>query len=137
MAVKEILLLGNAILYKTAEVVQSTELSSLKSDIVDLHDTIIDFKQRNGFGRAIAAPQIGVLKRLIYMFTDKPYIFINPILEPLSNAKFDVWDDCMSFPNLLVKVERYKSCKIRYKDVEWNDCEMLLTDDLSELLQHE
>jgi peptide deformylase len=46
-------------------------------------------------------------------------------------------DDCMSFPNLLVKVKRYKKAVIKYKDLEWKDRQMNLEGDLSELLQHE
>lgn len=137
MAVKEILLLGNPILYKKSEEVLFDELSAIKSDIEDLHNTLLDFRNRNGFGRAIAAPQIGVTKRIIYMFIDKPTVIINPVIDQFSLERFEVWDDCLSFPNLLVKVERHKTCRIRFKDINWNDCEMLLADDLSELLQHE
>jgi peptide deformylase len=137
MPARDILLLGNPLLYKKSEEVLFDELSAIKSDVEDLHDTLLDFKKRNGFGRAIAAPQIGVLKRVIYMYIDKPIVFINPIIDEFSLERFEIWDDCMSFPNLLVKVDRYKTCKIKYKDINWNDCEMLLTEDLSELLQHE
>jgi len=137
MAVKDILLLGNLILYKKSEEVLFEDLSAIKTAVADLHDTLFDFKNRNGFGRAIAAPQIGVLKRIIYMYIDKPVVFINPIIDQFSSEQFEIWDDCMSFPNLLVKVDRYKTCRIRYKDINWNDCEMNLTDNLSELLQHE
>jgi peptide deformylase len=49
----------------------------------------------------------------------------------------EVMDDCMSFPNLLVKVKRYKKAVIKYKDLEWKDRQMNLEGDLSELLQHE
>jgi len=47
----------------------------------------------------------------------------------------EVWDDCMSFPELLVKVKRNKRCKIHYKDLDWKN--NVLEGDLSELLQHE
>ena len=36
--------------------------------------------------------------------------------------KFELWDDCMSFPKLKVKVLRYKKCKNSIiKDLLWND----------------
>jgi peptide deformylase len=50
---------------------------------------------------------------------------------------FELWDDCMSFPNLLVKVKRHKSLTIKYLDENWQTQEWQMTDDLSELLQHE
>jgi peptide deformylase len=135
--VKEILLLGNPKLYEISEPVSQAELGGQKEVVNDLHDTLIDFRERYGAGRAIAAPQIGVMKRLLYMFIDKPVVFINPELRDLNPEMMTVWDDCMCFPELLVKVERHKTCTIVYRDMDWNQQEMSLEGDLSELLQHE
>ncbi len=135
--VKEILLLGNPKLYEINQPVKQSELAELKEVVNDLHDTLIDFRERYGAGRAIAAPQIGVMKRLLYMFIDKPVVFINPELRDMSSEMMTVWDDCMCFPELLVKVERHKTCTIVYRDMDWNQQEMFLEGDLSELLQHE
>ncbi|MDF2564895.1 MAG: peptide deformylase [Massilibacillus sp.] len=135
--VNEILLLGNEKLYETSVKIDQEELINLKVVVDDLHDTLLEFRKTYGAGRAIAAPQIGVQKRLLYMFIDKPVVFINPILEFTDGEMMDVMDDCMSFPHLLVKVKRYKHCKIKYRDMNWQDCEMELEGDLAELLQHE
>ena len=62
---------------------------------------------------------------------------INPVLEFPDGEMMEVMDDCMSFPGLLVKVDRYRRCRIHYKDRSWQDKEMELEGDLSELLQHE
>ena len=137
MAVKPILLLGNPDLYKISSEVIKEELPLVENIVKDLHDTLIDFREKYGLGRAIAAPQIGVPKRLIYMFINKPIVFINPYLINFSKENIELWDDCMSFPGLLVKVERAKECEIIYKDEKWKEQRMLLKDDLSELLQHE
>jgi peptide deformylase len=80
---------------------------------------------------------LGYLKRIIYMNIDKPVVFINPVLFNKSEEMMEIWDDCMSFPNLLVKVRRHKKCSIKYFDLDWNEKTMNLEDDLSELLQHE
>jgi peptide deformylase len=77
------------------------------------------------------------MKRLIYMTTDRPIVFINPEITDLSSEKFEIWDDCMCFPNLLVKVERHKYIRIKYLDEDWNLIEQDLENDLSELFQHE
>ncbi len=135
--IKEILLLGNKRLYEVSKEIQREELDEIKEIVQDLHDTLVDFKSTYKAGRAIAAPQIGIQKRLLYMYIDKPVVFINPRLVFDDNVKMKVLDDCMSFPSLLVMVERYKRCTIKYKDIEWNDCEIKLEGDLSELLQHE
>ncbi len=137
MAVREILLLGNPKLYEISEPLKQEELQSLKRIIEDLHDTMMDFRKKYQAGRAIAAPQIGVKKRLLYMHIDKPVVFINPTLEPITNEKMEVWDDCMCFPDLLVKVLRYKRCRITYRDMDWQERVVEFEDDLAELLQHE
>ena len=98
---------------------------------------MMDFRRRYGLGRAIAAPQIGVMKRIIYMNTGEPTVFINPRLTTKSDETMEVWDDCMSFPELLVRVERYRACRIEYLDMDWIGRVSELQGDLSELLQHE
>lgn len=110
MAVRKILLLGNTRLYQISKEVEYKELDFVRTIAKDLHDTLMDFRNKYGVGRAIAAPQIGVMKRIIYMYIDKPFVFINPTLTFTTNQMMEVWDDCMCFPNLLVKVKRYKKC---------------------------
>ena len=137
MAVREILLLGNRKLYETCRPVVREELDSLLIHVGDLQDTLLDFREKNGAGRAIAAPQIGVMKRLIYMNIDKPMVMMNPALDLKSEEMFEVWDDCLSFPDLLVKVRRHRSCRISFLNMQWGKEEIVLENDLSELLQHE
>ncbi len=138
MAVKEILLLGDEKLYKASKEISKGEVGKAKQIIADLHDTMMDFRKAFGFARAIAAPQINEHYRIIYMnLNDEPIAIINPRLEFIDEQQFEVWDDCMSFPGLEVKVRRYKMCKIFYKDLAWKDCVLEFTGDLSELIQHE
>jgi len=138
MAVKELLLLGNPQLYEVSTPVLREELEDIPEIVADLHDTLLDFRHRTGAGRAIAAPQIGVKKRLIYMhIDDNPTVFINPLLDMKSPEMMEVWDDCLCFPDLLVRVKRHKSCRILYLDEQWKEQKIWLAGDLSELLQHE
>ena len=137
MAVKEILLLGNPKLYEVCKPVTKNELDDVKKIVEDLHDTLMDFRKKYNAGRAIAAPQIGYMKRLIYMNIDKPVVFINPVLDILSAEMIELWDDCMSFPDILVKVKRHKRCHISYRDLDWNNQSLQLENDFSELIQHE
>ena len=137
MSVREILLLGNPKLYEVSEAVREDDLKDLPPVVADLHDTLLEFRKKYGAGRAIAACQIGFGKRLIYMFIDSPVVFINPVLENRSEEMIEVWDDCMCFPDLLVKVMRNKSCTVRFRDLSFKEHTMRLEDDLSELLQHE
>ncbi len=134
---REILLLGDPRLYEVCEEVRFSELEALRPVFSDLFDTIRAIRRDFGFGRAIAAPQIGVRKRLICMLTDRPYVIINPVLEHVGDETMELLDDCMSFPKLLVRVRRYRHCILRYLDENWVSREMRMDDDMSELIQHE
>ena len=137
MVVKDILLLGNPALYEISDSVDRSEIDSLTSVVGNLHDTLMDYRAHHSAGRAIAAPQIGVLKRIIYMNITEPLVFINPELIDMSPEMIELWDDCMSFPDLLVRVKRHRSCRVNYFDMNWNEQSVILQDDLSELIQHE
>ncbi|MHC4946032.1 MAG: peptide deformylase [Planctomycetota bacterium] len=138
MVVRKILLLGDPQLYEVSEPVHQDELDDLQDIVTNLHDTLIDFRKRYNVGRAIAAPQIGVKKRLIYMCVDDvSTVFINPELTELSQEMIEVWDDCLCFPDLRVKVKRHRSCRIRFRNPEWEEEELMAEGNLSELLQHE
>src|SRR6516225_5167549 len=98
MAVREILLLGNPLLNERCEPVLQGELAAAIAIGHDLHDTLMKFRETHGWGRAIAAPQIGILKRIVYLHVDKPWLLINPVMTKVSKEQMELWDDCMSFP---------------------------------------
>lgn len=135
--VREILKLGNPNLYEVSVEVTREDTSLLPGWIQDLHDTLLEYRKIYGAGRAVAAPQIGIQKRLLYMYTDKPYVFVNPKLSFPDKEKYTLLDDCMSFPGLLVRVERYRRAVIEYLDENFVPQRMELTGDYAELLQHE
>lgn len=135
--VREILKLGNPRLYEISKEITEADNDNLPGWITDLHDTLMEYRKTYGAGRAIAAPQIGVQKRLVYMFVEKPYVFINPAISFPDNEKYTLMDDCMSFPGLNVKIERYKHSDITFLDEDFHKQQMHLEDDYSELLQHE
>lgn len=134
---EDLLLLGNPNLYEKSETVSEAELPLVMGWVVDLHNVMEEIRARYGFGRGIAAPQLGIMKRLIYINTDMPLIIINPEITEASSEMFEVWDDCMCLPNLLVKVRRHRSLTLRYLDENWQQQEWHVEDDLAELVQHE
>lgn len=137
MAIKDILLLGNPLLYEKSKPVEKKDLPQILPEIQLMFDTILDFREYYGIGRAIAAPQIGLLKRIICLNINEPIAMINPELTDLSSETFKVWDDCMSFPNLLVNVVRHKKLTLSFLDLNWKKHTWHLEDDMSELIQHE
>ena len=136
-SLSDLLQLGNPLLYEVCKPVLQSELPLVADWVLDLDNVMKEIRAKYNFGRAIAAPQLGIMKRLIYMNIDKPIVFINPEFSDLSTEMFELWDDCMSFPNLLVKVKRHKQLTINYLDENWKTQEWKVSDDLSELLQHE
>lgn len=104
----------------------------------DLCDTLHEFQRTHGFGRGISAVQIGVLERVIYLeFSGTPYCLINPQWTFKSEEKFQLWDDCFSFPNLLVWLERSQSVRLKYMSDDGAEKTLEASGALSELLQHE
>lgn len=121
--------------------------------IDNLHATLQAFRAEHGFGRAIAMPQIGVSKRVVACHLsepsasalaagvkpDVPFTMLNPAITYKSeDDTFTMWDDCMSFPSLLVRVQRFNSISVSYFDEDGVPHHMdRLPRNESELLQHE
>jgi peptide deformylase len=138
--VKEILQLGNPKLWEVSIPVVDVKESRIKSTIEDLAATLYDFQDSYGFGRAIAAPQIGVQQRIIFMHVQPmgPRLpLINPEIIRRSSEMMELWDDCFSFPDLMVRVRRHAEVGVRYTDESGERQTIDARDDLSELLQHE
>jgi peptide deformylase len=104
----------------------------------DLRDTLHEFQRTHGFGRGISAVQIGAPVRLIYIeIGGQAHALRNPVYEFQSDAKFRLWDDCFSFPDLLVWLERSETVRIRYEDENGAARVLEARGAFSELLQHE
>ncbi|QJW90564.1 peptide deformylase [Spirosoma taeanense] len=134
----DLLLLGDPRLYQSCEPVLESELPLVPDWVADLHNVMEEIRAMYQFGRGIAAPQLGIMKRLIYLNVDRPQVIINPELTAVSDEQDELWDDCMSFPNLLVRVRRHRSLTLRFRDELWRPQTWDVTDwGLSELIQHE
>lgn len=104
-----------------------------------LHAALAAFRLEHGFGRAMAAPQLNDPRRYIAMnLGDGPFTLHNPNIVWRDKETFTLWDDCMSFPDLLVRVERHRSVTVQYLDEHGHECILeKVGPALSELLQHE
>ena len=135
----EILLLGDPRLRRVCRPVADFADPGLRRECARLTATLLDFQRRHGFGRAIAAPQIGVERRIVAIDpAHGPPLLINPEITWRSPEAMSLWDDCMSFPGLLVRLRRSRSVSLRYRDAEgkahdWNELEP----GTAELVQHE
>jgi peptide deformylase len=113
--------------------------ASVRSDLDALASTLALHRRRHGFGRGIAAPQIGIARRMIVIDLGAgPIALINPEITWRSEDSFLVWDDCFSVPGRLVRVRRDCSISLTYRDAQFRErAWRRLPPDLSELLQHE
>jgi peptide deformylase len=140
MPVREILLLGNPLLWCPSQNVSDIRSTETRQLISDLAETLSEFRYQRGFGRAIAAPQIGEHRRIIFVKlagSAQPMPLINPTILRASREMMELWDDCFSFPELMVRVRRHLEITVRYTDEYGSLQTATIRDDLSELLQHE
>ena len=136
MPVRPLLLLGHPLLWTPAAPAEpgSSEVLEL---IADLAATLADFRERKGFGRAIAAPQIGRLVRVVFMNVGEPRALLNPRITARSADEMELWDDCFSFPDLLVRVNRAMQVTLAYEDLKGRPHTLQCEGPMAELMQHE
>jgi len=134
-----VLLLGDPRLRAACESVDDVRDARTKGELERLKAALDAFRAARGFGRGIAAPQIGITRRFIAVnLGEGSRCLVNPRVVWRSEAAFTMWDDCMSFPDLLVRLERSESVSVAYTDEEGAErlAERLGRPE-SELLQHE
>lgn len=140
MPVRKILHLGDPLLWEISLPVDNPGADDTQAIIGDLHDTLNDFRSAHGFGRGIAAPQIGILKRIIYVRMPSGEFkgaLINPQMTWADERRTEHWDACFSLPNLMVRVSRSANIIVTYTDEQGIRKEITASTELSELLQHE
>jgi peptide deformylase len=135
MAARRILQLGDPLLRSVSLRVSCADAGPV---LRDLADTLAEFRRTHGFGRAISAIQIGAPLRVIFMeVAGVRYELINPEFTWRSLEMFDLWDDCFSFPNLMVRLQRHSGLRLKHEKRDGSSREIAAAGALSELIQHE
>lgn len=140
MTVQRIRLLGDDVLWRPCEPVARPGGPEVADLLGDLRDTLRAFRRDHGFGRGIAAPQIGDPRRVVVIeapaqgFSDG---LINPGIRYRSESTRLVWDFCFSIPDLVVQVVRAERVTVEYHDPAGRPRSVEADGDLAELLQHE
>lgn len=137
MAIRPIALLGNPVLRERCTPVRNYLSQETQQVITDLRDTLEDFRGRHGFGRGIAAPQITSTQQIIYLNFERQCTLLNPKILQRSRQKFKLWDDCFSFPDILVQVLRNYKITVSYVDETGHRRILKAEGGMAELLQHE
>jgi peptide deformylase len=141
MPIRPILQLGDPTLRQKSLPVPNPSAPEIAALIQDLADTLAHWRATTGYGRGIAAPQLGVLQRVVFLQLqrEKPWPLINPEIVKRGPEKIVVWDACLSFLSIFMQVERDREITVRYQDEAGAHHKFRAGDDrnLSELLQHE
>ncbi len=132
----------NSILRTVSEPIQTTELKKYRT-LAD--DMIKHIKNPDNGGVWLAAPQVGVNKRLVVVSLMKTYdddiyktiAMINPIITETSPEKCSDQEWCLSVPGESWDVERWSWVKVEFLDIEGKKYSMKLTDLAARIVQHE
>ena len=131
MALRTIRILGDPVLGKVCK--EAKEVNDKITELID--DMLETMYEANGVG--LAAPQVGILKRIVVMdIGEGPIVMINPqILETSGEQTGD--EGCLSYPGKAGKVTRPNYVKARFQneDMEW--CEIEGTELLARCICHE
>ncbi|MBE5998132.1 MAG: peptide deformylase [Lachnospiraceae bacterium] len=134
MALRNIREMGDPVLEKKAKVIKEVtpRLRALAQDMLEtMYDT-------GGVG--LAAPQVGILKRLVVIDVteeqNEPYTMVNPeILE--QDGEQTGYEGCLSVPGKVGEVTRPNRVVVRYYDLDMNEWEMEAEDFLARAICHE
>ena len=137
MAIAEILQLGNPTLRAVSSKVAEPDGPGVRALRTDLRDTLLAHNSRTGYGRGIAAPQLGSLERVIHVELDGSRTLVNPVITARSDATMEVWDFCFSYFSIFFPVRRNVLVEVKYQDERGRDQRVEAVGDLAELLQHE
>lgn len=134
--IKEILTVPNELLLRKSKYVQDIFADDVQETIKDLVDTL----KSSDKGAGLAAPQIGVLKRIFVAWlpeVDRIQVFINPEYMHTTESEVADWEGCLSIPNKIGIVKRHPSVIIDARDENGKKHHFLAEGFSARLFQHE
>ena len=134
-----VLPLGDPRLRRLCAPVPDPSAASFRRENERLKAALEAFRLEYGFGRGIAAPQIGIPSCFISLNLGAgTRSLVNPVITWRSEETFTLWDDCMCFPDLLVRLRRHASVSVAFLDEQGRQQSWeRLSRAEAELLQHE
>jgi peptide deformylase len=143
MAIRPVLRMGHPILREVAAPVERFGTPELRELVQDMDDTM-----RALDGAGIAAPQVGVSRRVVIFEVTRnprypqaepiPYtVLVNPVLEPIGPDREDGWEGCLSVPGLRGLVPRWRQLRYRGFDLEGRPIDRTVTGFHARVVQHE
>lgn len=112
MTILDIRLFGDPVLRQKARTVETFD-EHLDRFAMDMHETMV-----HAAGVGLAAPQVGVLKRLFTWEVDEERgAVVNPELRDASEELQDGDEGCLSFPGLYYPLDRPLRIEVAHQDV--------------------
>ena len=133
MAVKKIRKIGDPVLRET-----SSSVEKIDKRVIELVTDMLDTLENEG-GVGLAAPQIGITKRIILVrYEDRVETYINPEIEIIDRGKVEGDEGCLSIYSIQgFTVKRYPKVKVRGINLKGNTEEFIVEDLLARVFQHE
>jgi len=134
MAVRKIRKIGDPVLR-----LKSKKVENIDGGIFKLANDMIDTVTRGEFsGVGLAAPQIGVAKRVVAVnFEDKPQIYINPEIKILDNKQVEQEEGCLSVYSILCSIKRAKKIRVSAEDLNGKKIKLEAEGMMARIFQHE
>lgn len=104
-------------------------------DLEKITAEMLKFMFSNG-GVGLACPQVD-LPYNFFVIYEKPYLIINPDIVDFSDEKTKSKEGCLSFPGLLLPVERSNTILLTYQNIKGEYITERFTDLLAKIIQHE
>ncbi|GIV98047.1 MAG: peptide deformylase [Herpetosiphonaceae bacterium] len=137
MAVQRICELGDPILRQATLPLDDLTGPRTRALVADLFDTLRDFRSRTGYGRSMAAPQIGVLLRAMVIESDEgAFELLNPRYERWSRTETEIYESCLSFPTIWGLVSRPTSITVIGYNLNGEQQRIEATGNLARIIQH-
>lgn len=131
MAIRQIRIQGDPVLEKKCREV--TEVTPKITTLID--DMLETMYEANGVG--LAAPQVGILKRIVVMDVGEgPIVMINPVIIKTDGEQTGD-EGCLSIPGKAGQVTRPNHVIARFVDEDMNECEIEGTELLARCICHE
>lgn len=145
MASKSIVRVGDPVLRRVAAAVEDPTDPAIRELIADMTESLAE---AGGIG--LAAPQIGVLQRVLIFkvpearASDHPEdgacpltALVNPVLEPLGDEMASGWEGCLSIPGMRGEVPRHLRIRVTATTPEGDSFEAVVAGTRARVLQHE
>ncbi len=143
MAVRDILRMGDPLLLQRSMEVTRYDTPELHALVADMQDTM-----HHARGAGLAAPQIGVLQRVVifgFVHNDRypdapavPYtVLVNPVLTPIGHEEEEGWEGCLSVPGMRGLVPRHARLRYRGCDAHGQPIDRTVEGFHARVVQHE